>query len=287
MSTNFTRRLLPLVAVLIAAMAVPAVANAVTIGQTSPTAAIESFEGYAVQAATGAAVVPTPSYVVPPGTWTLTSWSTHSHQGITQGTVKLVVFRQIGGATPTYTVVGESAPVAPTGEGLRTFGTSFEVQGGDVLGLDVLVGLAPYRFATGNPADRILYSSQHAGPGTLSPPGLASGWRLNVSAELAPIDETAEQGVSVPPRAGYCSVAGNTTPDGDPLPAGTFLNLLLGQPLSDAGYAGAVPAFFVRGIGITCDLPPVGFSFSDGVFVDGLGAANGATGAIYPLFEQG
>ena len=63
----------------------------------------------------------------------------------------------------------------------------------------------------------------------------------------------------VPPRvnrAGYCSVAGNKTPAGTPIAPGTFLNLAVGQNLTDANYAGAVPANYLQGLGISCDRPP-------------------------------
>ena len=60
-----------------------------------------------------------------------------------------------------------------------------------------------------------------------------------------------------PAREAYCSVAGNTTPfTGDPIPAGTFLNLLAGQPNTDKHYAGDVPAWYVQGVGLTCSLTP-------------------------------
>lgn len=59
-----------------------------------------------------------------------------------------------------------------------------------------------------------------------------------------------------PDRYGYCSVAGNTSADGTPLQPGTFLNLELGQPDRDAHYTGATPAFWVEGVGITCNLGP-------------------------------
>jgi hypothetical protein len=57
-------------------------------------------------------------------------------------------------------------------------------------------------------------------------------------------------------RYGFCSAPGNTWPDGTPIAAGTFLNLPLTQPLTDKHYAGAVPAYYVQDIGITCSLTP-------------------------------
>lgn len=63
-----------------------------------------------------------------------------------------------------------------------------------------------------------------------------------------------------PDRLGYCSVAGNSDPfTGKGIPAGTFLDLLTGQPQTDAHYLGATPAIFVDGRGITCDPPPPGY----------------------------
>ncbi len=60
-------------------------------------------------------------------------------------------------------------------------------------------------------------------------------------------------------RAGYCAAAGDVDPvSGQPIPAGTFLNLNKGQPDSDPNYAGATPARYVEGEGITCDAPPPG-----------------------------
>jgi hypothetical protein len=90
-----------------------------------------------------------------------------------------------------------------------------------------------------------------------------------------------------PPRAGYCSVTGNTYPDGRPIPVGTFLDLELRQVTSDANYEGAVPAIFVEGKGLTCDPPPAGFSFDGSTLVDPLGEANGTDGAIYPFYKVG
>jgi hypothetical protein len=58
---------------------------------------------------------------------------------------------------------------------------------------------------------------------------------------------------------GYCSVSGNTRPDGSEIPAGTFLTLIANQPRTDPHYSGAYPAIFVQGIGITCSAPPAGY----------------------------
>jgi hypothetical protein len=88
-----------------------------------------------------------------------------------------------------------------------------------------------------------------------------------------------------PVRAIYCSVAGNTV-NGVAVPPGTALNLYLGQPGFDSSYKGATPAFFVEGIGATCDAPPAGYSFKGSTYVDGAGVAHGLQNAIYPFFEK-
>jgi hypothetical protein len=57
-------------------------------------------------------------------------------------------------------------------------------------------------------------------------------------------------------RAGFCSVAGNTTPDGEPLKPGTFLDLATDQPAADPHFKGATAAFYYQGKGTSCDNIP-------------------------------
>ena len=58
-------------------------------------------------------------------------------------------------------------------------------------------------------------------------------------------------------REAYCSVTGNTNPfSGTPIAPGTFLDLLAGQAATDKHYTGAVPAWYVQGVGLTCSLTP-------------------------------
>jgi hypothetical protein len=57
-----------------------------------------------------------------------------------------------------------------------------------------------------------------------------------------------------PDRFIYCSAAGDTDSNGNPIAPGTSLNLLLGQPLIDAHYTGATPGFWIPGLGVTCSL---------------------------------
>ena len=64
-------------------------------------------------------------------------------------------------------------------------------------------------------------------------------------------------GVVALARGGYCSVKGNTYPfTGAAIPPGTFLDLTGGQVANDATYKGAVPANYLQGLGITCDVLP-------------------------------
>ena len=74
-----------------------------------------------------------------------------------------------------------------------------------------------------------------------------------ICAASSPVSAAAPE----PAREAYCSVAGNTNPfTGDPIPAGTFLNLLAGQANTDKHYSGDVPAWYVQGVGLTCSLTP-------------------------------
>jgi hypothetical protein len=80
-------------------------------------------------------------------------------------------------------------------------------------------------------------------------------------------------------RAAYCSVAGNTAPDGSELAPGTFLDLLLGEPGRDGRVAGAQPANFIQGSGLTCAGPPSGF-----VRRGFASSADNVRAGIYPYY---
>jgi hypothetical protein len=80
-----------------------------------------------------------------------------------------------------------------------------------------------------------------------------------------------------PERAGYCL-------------NGRFVNLLRGQPAVDPTYAGATPAFFYQGLGLSCDRLP-GYSLT-GAIVNGVGIDLGPVigpldlGRIYPYLKK-
>jgi hypothetical protein len=63
---------------------------------------------------------------------------------------------------------------------------------------------------------------------------------------------------------------------------GKFLDLQLGQPALDPRYAGATPAFYYQGIGLTCDPLPAGYVLTD-TLVNSSGLDIGAIdpGRIY------
>jgi hypothetical protein len=85
-------------------------------------------------------------------------------------------------------------------------------------------------------------------------------------------------------RAGYCAAAGDTWANGTAIPAGTFLNLASGQPSADSHYAGATPAIYLQGEGISCDAPPPGWK------QNGFAGSDGPSqqpGDIYPYFTPG
>lgn len=78
---------------------------------------------------------------------------------------------------------------------------------------------------------------------------------------------------------GYCL-------GGTPGAGGRFLDLPP-ESVSLPQYAGARPATWVEGIGLTCDLPPKGYLFVTGSLVDSggldLGPTSGDQSRIYPV----
>ena len=80
-------------------------------------------------------------------------------------------------------------------------------------------------------------------------------------------------------RAGFCSVAGDKNLDGSAMAPGTFLDLIVGEPENDWHYTGAVPANFVKGIGLTCGNPPAGYT-REGFAADAQHIGTG----IYPYY---
>jgi len=83
-----------------------------------------------------------------------------------------------------------------------------------------------------------------------------------------PVDVPEETVSSQTNRAGYCMPAGQErlrVADGT---YGRFVDLFVGSPSQDATYRGAVPAYFLEGKGLSCEVPQ-GY-FLNGTTVDGM-----------------
>jgi hypothetical protein len=178
------RRLLPLGVMSAALLAAPAAQASVTLGQTQYNFNCGSAGYTLVQDAIG----PDPAYTVPAGGGVLTSWS---HQANADGTavLRLKVYHRTLDPTM-FTAVGESAPTPVlTPNTLNTFPTRIPVQGGDILGLSVLLGGAPACvFTTASAGDTIRQGDGDAAVNTVQTFGIGpvSQNRVNASAVLEP-----------------------------------------------------------------------------------------------------
>lgn len=241
-----TRRLLVAGLVALALVAVVPTAGAATVNLGSTGADTNCGSGFIVinsQVGTG-----TPT-IVPSGDWTLKTWSMSGGSG---GTVGLRVLHPTG-VTNQYRIVAASKTKTLTPGVLNTFTASIFVHGGDVIGLFVETDTDCARF-TGNPSDHFLVFDPNTPVGGVADALFGgSGYKLNLAAVL-------DSGSGQIPYAGYCSAPGNTWPDGTLITPGTFLYLVYQQPATDLHYAGATSAIYVKGKGITCDPPPVGYT---------------------------
>jgi hypothetical protein len=145
-------------------------------------------------------------------------------------TVHLNAFVTSGGSTTTLPLVN-AGPVncctAPSGGFSYSGTTTLTVQPGDSYGF------------------------------TMSGSNGDSNGHLDGTLAITALTVTATQ--STLNRSGYCAGPGDSNLfTGQPIPPGTFLDLVGGQPDSDPHYQGATPALFVAGKGITCDPPPAG-----------------------------
>jgi uncharacterized surface protein with fasciclin (FAS1) repeats len=98
---------------------------------------------------------------------------------------------------------------------------------------------------------------------------------------IPPVTPSGSRVLGIGSGAGYCAVAGNTTPSGAPIPAGRFLDLDYGQPSWDFHYAGATVANYVQGVGLTCSPPPAGYTLN-GTAPSSLGVPSG----LYPYYTK-
>lgn len=156
----------------------PASASAATIGQTTASANYFCTAEYDLQTGVSSGT----GFVVPPGSWLLTSWSTFA--GSYGGSMGLMIFRPA--AVPgAYTVIAESPVQSLAPNGLNSFSASVVVQGGDLLG-----------FWSGNAASCATFTELPEdvnpygfGPepqvGTTVFPAVAPGYLLNISATIS------------------------------------------------------------------------------------------------------
>jgi hypothetical protein len=217
-----------------------------------------------------------PSYTVPSGKWTITSWSAQGGNG---GEEALVVLRASG--TNQYTVVGSTSP-RTLANAQNTFKTDIEVEGGDLIAFWVQDGTRCAR-ATGDPGDTVgLAISPNSPPSAgsgITVIEVAQGFRLNISVTLTRKENKGGSGsgsqpaapvfTPQPARTTICTAKPILRSDGT---IGTFNDVLASQyPTSDPAspYYGAVPAKYLQGIGLTCDALP---GFTDaGYKVNGEG----------------
>jgi hypothetical protein len=172
-------------------VAQPASASAATIGQTTASANYPCVAEIDIQPSVAFGT----SFVVPAGSWLLTSWSTFA--GSTGGSMGLMIFR--AAAVPGYYTVVAESPVQTLTPGVsNTFPTNVVVQGGDFLGFWSGNGAACATF-TGNPGDVNLYSfGLEPAVGATVPLFVALGFVLNVSATISgPADLLADLLVAV------------------------------------------------------------------------------------------
>jgi hypothetical protein len=162
----------------------------VTIGQTDPGARILSGSpGWFVQTGVASGT----DFVVPPGNWNITGWSTYAF-GSGPQSMSMMVFRPDGSGH--YTVVGESPLESLTPGSLNSFAdVNFAVQAGDRLGLYDPNGNAVVATRTTAAGDNLALGMSAIQPavGALVTPSavVTNVFRLNISAELSPPDSTA------------------------------------------------------------------------------------------------
>ncbi|HWC09493.1 MAG TPA: IPT/TIG domain-containing protein, partial [Solirubrobacterales bacterium] len=175
----------------------------ITVGQIAPSLMVvnsgcSAGSGYnEVQTKVAAGT----SYQVPVA-GVLTSWSTFPKEG---GSLGLGVYRPVAGQY--LLLAADGRTIAPGA--VNTFPVAIPVQAGDLLGLVVPPSAgASCAFATGDPADELIYKSGNAPVGSTIafPPENTEGLvRLNVSATLLPPPTIA----SISPASG--SIKGVTT----------------------------------------------------------------------------
>jgi hypothetical protein len=173
----------------------------VILGQIAPPGSTGPPDVETFQVGTGAS---SPSYAVPPGNWTVTSWSVRG--GSVTSTAALQAWRPTPGADQ-HTLVAESDTATLPPGSSAPFATSIAVQEGDVLGVDTESGdIADFVSSgvTGDILRRVSPDGSDPDLGqTVGSPGdfsySQSGGRVNVAATVAGPDPEPEAGDTKPP----------------------------------------------------------------------------------------
>lgn len=216
-----------------------------------------------------------PTYVVPAGAWSLTSFSIDG--GFAGGVAALVV----GFLGPQgFEVVYSSAAQTLTPGVVNTFPASAIVLENDIIGL--WMGSGSCALSTGAPQDVLLFIETSAPPlpGTIFTEAFgANGFTANIEVTLEPLALGPPPKLPPPPpRVAVCTKSPILRADGT---VGNFAEILLSQyGTTDVSspYYGAQPAIYVEGFGLMCQISEVvtyggnPSQFRDsGVRVDGTG----------------
>jgi hypothetical protein len=177
-----SRKLCALIA-LLSALGLSASANALTLGKVAPPGGggCTSCESFQRDVAAGQ-----PSYRVPAGIWTITSWSAQGG-GSAAGQARLRVYRPTG-KSGQFKLVKQSKFETIPANGHPSFATSLNVQGGDLLGLVTVSGVGTgYPSITGNEVSNVPCApkvGQLVGKGTTCLLSSLPNHLVNVSAHL-------------------------------------------------------------------------------------------------------
>jgi hypothetical protein len=153
-------------------------ASAATIGQTTASANYSCVAEFDLQTGVASGT----SFVVPAGSWLLTSWSTFA--GSAGGSMSLMIFRPTA-VLGSYGVVAESPLQTLTASVLNTFPANVVLQGGDLLGFWSGGGAACATF-TGRPGDLNPFGfGPEPAVGATVTTSVAPGFLLNISGTIS------------------------------------------------------------------------------------------------------
>jgi Domain of unknown function DUF11 len=208
-------------------LAVPGIADALTLGTTTPPSGSSGFTACPSSVVVAQATSdPSTPYMVPAGGGVITQWAMNA-TGAAGASVTLVVLKPAGGSN--WTVVGADTKTIPNpvpAGGVASFSLAhpIAVSGGETLGLDIGSGVLCYWSGGATPAaDSLMALTEPSAPAsgqTLSPSGANSpaGFTLNVSATLTTQQDSGVSTITAPggPTVGSFAVLGSTVTNGGP-----------------------------------------------------------------------